>query len=240
MAYISVVIPCYNESLSIPTLFQKAQYVTSNYDIEIIFIDNGSNDGTWNIMKNLKLNNKIKCLRIEENKGYGYGIKFALKHASGKYIGWTHADLQTDLFDVILAYQKIKQAGLRKNYQNLYAIKGVRFGRKLSDVFISYGMSSIMRIFFFPWKTYEINAQPSIYHYSILSHVDKFPDDYNLDIYAYLLSFSLKFQQLRFPVLFPSRIYGKSHWNMNVLSKLVFIKNSLSFIIKMFFKFKKF
>ena len=59
MAYISVVIPCYNESLSIPTLFQKAQYVTSNYDIEIIFLDNGSNDGTWNVMKNLKLNNKI-------------------------------------------------------------------------------------------------------------------------------------------------------------------------------------
>ena len=240
MAYMSVVIPCYNESLSIPIVFQKALYITSNYDIEFIFLDNGSNDDTWNIMQDLNSKKQIKCLRIEENKGYGFGIKFALKYAKGNYIGWTHADLQTDLFDIIKAYQKIKQAELRKNNQNLYAIKGIRFGRKLSDVFISYAMSSLMRILFFPWKTYEINAQPSLYHFSILSYLDKSPDDYSFDIYAYLLSFYLKFQQLRFPVLFPSRIYGKSHWNIDVLSKLVFIRKTFSFILKMFFKFKKF
>ena len=101
MAYMSVVIPCYNESLSIPTVFQKALYITSNYDIEFIFLDNGSNDDTWKIMQDLNYKKKIKCLRIEENKGYGFGIKFALKYAKGNYIGWTHADLQTDLFDII-------------------------------------------------------------------------------------------------------------------------------------------
>ena len=50
---INLVIPCYNESLSIPTVFQKALYITSNYDIEFIFLDNGSNDDTWNIMQDL-------------------------------------------------------------------------------------------------------------------------------------------------------------------------------------------
>ena len=240
MSLISIVIPCYNESNSIPILFQKAQYITSHYDIEILLLDNGSNDNTWELMQSAELNNKIRFIRIKQNRGYGYGIKFALKYASSKYIGWTHADLQTDLFDIVIAYEKIKLESLKKNNQDLLAIKGVRYGRRLSEELISNGMSSIAKFLFFPWKTFEINAQPSIYHKSIKSHLSKFPDDYNFDIYAYLLSFRLKFKQIRFPVLFPSRTYGKSHWNINSVSKLFFIFNTLRFILKMYCKFRKF
>ena len=240
MTLISLVIPCYNESLSIPTLFRKAKYITSNYDIEIIFVDNGSKDKTWEIMQDFNLKNKIKFIRLKNNQGYGKGIKFGLEYATGSYIGWTHADLQTDLFDIMVAYENIQKENLKNNKQNLLAIKGIRYGRTFFENFISFGMSTIGRLFFFPWDIKEINAQPSIYHSSIKEYLNKSPNDYNFDIYAYLISFYLNFKHIRFPVLFPSRIYGKSHWNINPFSRFKFIINTFIFMFKIFLKFKNF
>ena len=44
-------------------------------------------------------------------------------------IGWTHADLQTDLFDIMVAYENIQKENPKNNKQNLLAIKGIRYGR---------------------------------------------------------------------------------------------------------------
>lgn len=235
MSLLSVIIPCYNESLSLQSLFRKAKYLTSYYDIELIFLDNGSSDDSWEIMQNFINLENIKCIKIPKNKGYGYGIKQGLENASSQYIGWTHADLQTDLFDLIRAYELIQNT--KKTF---LTIKGVRYARNLSENIISKGMSLISKLFFFPWNTFEINAQPSIYHKSIKSYLKNCPNDYNFDIYAYLISFYLKFDQIRFPVLFPSRRFGKSHWNINIFSKVSFILKTFLFIIKLSLKFRKF
>ena len=100
----SVIIPCYNEFDSIDLLHKKSIYITENYDVEIIFVDNGSNDGTHKKFKSYVSNKKIKFFSIKNNKGYGYGIKKSINLCNGVYVGWTHADLQTDLFDLIKAY----------------------------------------------------------------------------------------------------------------------------------------
>ena len=239
MSLVTIVIPCYNEYHSLPTLFQKARYITSNYDIEFIFVDNGSLDKTWRFMKKEKKNDKIKLLRITKNNGYGYGIKFALNHINSSYFGWTHADLQTDLFDLIKVFEIIVENN-KENNNNLLCIKGIRYGRKFSEKLTSFFMSLITKTFFFPWATFEINAQPSIYHSSLKPYLKKSPNDYNFDVYAYLLSFFLNFEQRRFPVLFPTRIHGKSHWNINFFYKIKFISNTFLFIIEMFIKIKIF
>ena len=48
----------------------------------------------------------VKLLRIKKNIGYGHGIMEGVRYASGDIISWTHADLQTDLIDILEA-QKI-------------------------------------------------------------------------------------------------------------------------------------
>ena len=75
MYLISVVIPCYNEVDSIDILHQKALYITNNYNIEIILLNNGSNDGTVEKLNNLEKNKNIKIINLATNKGYGFGIK---------------------------------------------------------------------------------------------------------------------------------------------------------------------
>ena len=99
---LSLVIPCYNESESLPTLIEQCQTIISeNENIEVILVDNGSSDSTPEILRPLeKHNTSLRSTRVEQNIGYGNGILAGLKVAQGEILGWTHADLQTDPTDV--------------------------------------------------------------------------------------------------------------------------------------------
>ena len=76
-------------------------------------------------------NRLIRFLRIEKNLGYGHGILEGLKIAEGDYIGWTHADLQTDPSDALIALN------LLNHFEEKVFLKGSRMGRKIFDKFFS-------------------------------------------------------------------------------------------------------
>ena len=75
-------------------------------------MNNGSTDNTKSQILNIIKKNNRKNILIKlvdlKNKGYGGGIYEGLKLASGKYIGWSHADLQTPLSDYYKIYKLIK------------------------------------------------------------------------------------------------------------------------------------
>ena len=73
-------------------------------------------------------------------------------------------------------------------------------------------------------STYEICAQPSIFHKSIEDEIQKAPNGYDFDLYVFITALINGFVPLRFPVLFPRRTHGSSHWNINIISKLIFIR----------------
>lgn len=78
MYSISIIIPCYNEVKNIElflTSFQNLK-LTEKYDLEFIFIDDGSNDDTWDIIKNSK--NKFKLNIKGEKKLFNQGKDLAI------------------------------------------------------------------------------------------------------------------------------------------------------------------
>ena len=109
MILLSIIIPCFNESKSLPILVKNFANKLKRNDIELIIIDNGSKDSTNKILSNLKKKYVfLKSIKIKNNIGYGNGILQGLKKAKGEYLSWTHADLQTDPYDVILGFEKYK------------------------------------------------------------------------------------------------------------------------------------
>ena len=95
---LSLVVPCYNEEENVQA-FQEATmqaFVDCDYDYEIIFVDDGSNDKTMFQLR--KLFNEQKCpvkvVSFSRNFGKESAIYAGLKHASGEYVTLIDADLQ--------------------------------------------------------------------------------------------------------------------------------------------------
>lgn len=220
---ISLIIPCYNESKNLPSLFERCRQLDSDV-FEVIIVNNGSTDDTSNVISHL-LNHQypfIKSIKVEVNQGYGHGILCGLKSSTGNIIGWTHADLQTDPLDAKQVQNLANQYG-----ENAF-IKGQRYGRPISDVLFTVGMSffeSILLKKFF----WDINAQPTFFPRSFFEQWESPPNDFSLDLFAYYQAKRNSLKVIRFPVFFGKRLYGQSHWNIDLRSKWKFIKRTIEF-----------
>jgi len=196
-----------------------------NDDIEIIIVDNGSIDDTFKELNKSDIPKNIMPIRIDKNIGYGNGIMSGLNRANGDVLSWTHADLQTDLSDIIRGYTIHKKELLNKTC----VIKGERKKRNLFDAFFTFLMGLYCSILLGKWL-YDINAQPKIFHRSFLEKFEKAPLDFSLDLYV-LYFFSLnKINIKSIPVFFNKRQYGVSKGGGTLKGKFKLIKRTLSYI----------
>jgi dolichol-phosphate mannosyltransferase len=95
---ISVVIPVYNEEENIPLVHGKIRKVSeklSNYDWEIIFVDDGSEDNSLEILENLcKQNANVKFIQFSRNFGKETALSAGLDKTHGDAVFMIDADLQ--------------------------------------------------------------------------------------------------------------------------------------------------
>lgn len=226
---LSIIIPCYNEEKNLPVLLKKLATVIKRNDIEVILVDNGSTDNSKSILDSLLPDYPFaSTIRVNVNQGYGYGILTGLKIAQGQFIGWTHADLQTDPHDVIKALDIIEHSD---NPDKLF-IKGNRKGRNLFDVFFTLGMSFFETFLLRQWL-WDINAQPNIFPKKFFQSWQDPPFDFSLDLYALYQAKKNGLSIVRIKVMFPPRIHGTSSWNTGLKGKLKFIKRTLDFSFKL-------
>ena len=219
---LSIVVPCYNEAKNIPLLLKRFSEVILRDDIEVVMVDNGSTDNSAEVLESLLHDYTFaRSVHVKANRGYGYGIIQGLRTCSGDFIGWTHADMQTDPADLLKALEIIE-----KNHDNVKIfVKGKRKGRPLSDQFFTNGMS-IFETFYLKEKLYDINAQPNVFSREFFETWKNPPNDFALDLYALYMAGKAGLNLKRFDVIFPKRVHGKSHWNNGLLSKWKFIKKS--------------
>ena len=229
MINFSVIIPCFNEEKNLPILIERFEKIIKTNDIELLLVENGSTDNSKKVLEKLLENHKFaRKIDVPINKGYGYGIKKGLEEAKGKYIGFTHADLQTDPKDILKAIEIIKN----NEFNNNIFIKGKRKGRPLFDNLFTFGMS-IFETILLRQKLWDINAQPTFFHIDFYKTLKHLPNDFSLDLYLLYSAKINKNNIFRFKVLFPRRINGVSSWNNGIKSKLKFIKRTITYSFKL-------
>lgn len=224
----SLIIPCYNESKSIPQLLDKCLPLIGKGDIEVILVDNGSTDNTPEVLETLLPRYKgCRSIHVELNQGYGFGITSGLGAAKGDILGWTHADLQTDPIDILKGIELIEQFGTQ------IMAKGQRFGRPLSDTLFTAGMSLFESILF-KKAFWDINAQPNLFPRAFYETWSKnAPKDFSLDLFVYFMAQKEGLTIKRFPVKFGKRVFGTSHWNIDWKAKKKFIMRTIQFSLEL-------
>ncbi|MCB0365195.1 MAG: glycosyltransferase family 2 protein [Bdellovibrionaceae bacterium] len=97
MSVLSLVLPCHNEQEAIPVVLDKLLRDRSRIieeagltDLEIIVVDDGSTDGSADLLR--KLEPEIRFIRLEENQGYGRALKTGFTAARGQLLGFYDLD----------------------------------------------------------------------------------------------------------------------------------------------------
>jgi len=221
---LSIIIPCYNESKSIQKLINNCNDFIQP-DIEIIFVDNGSTDNTYKTLINYNLPTNFKIIRVENNIGYGNGIIKGLENSIGEAVSWTHADLQTDIGDVIRGYNQYKKEIIEKKC----LVKGERKKRNLFDSFFTFCMGLYCTLILRIWL-FDINAQPKIFHRNFLKKFKNPPLDFSLDLFLVYWFKSNKIKINTFPVSFKKREFGEAKGGGTFYGKLKLIKRTFKYI----------
>jgi len=111
---ISVIVPLYNEVESLPELNAWIESVmkAGSFSYEVWFIDDGSNDGSWNwIDKQSKINPSVRGIRFRRNYGKSAALHTGFKEANGDVVITMDADLQDSPDEIPALYKMIKEEG---------------------------------------------------------------------------------------------------------------------------------
>jgi len=100
--FLSIIIPAFNEATRIPDTLRKinAYLLKQDFASEIVVIENGSTDGTYQIVNEMQA--EINCLTVlhEDRRGKGWAVQQGMYHAKGDYRFICDADLSMPIEEV--------------------------------------------------------------------------------------------------------------------------------------------
>jgi dolichol-phosphate hexosyltransferase len=96
---LSILMPVYNEHASVANAVKQALDVRYPCEIELVVVDDGSRDGTADVLRGLD-DPRLRVFSHERNRGKGAAIRTAAEQASGDYMVILDADLEYDPQDI--------------------------------------------------------------------------------------------------------------------------------------------
>lgn len=128
---LTIAIPLFNEDESLPPLMQWIESVMqkNNYSYEVIFVDDGSTDNSWEVIQQLRTKNEsIKGLRFQRNYGKSAALNEAFKAAKGDVVITMDADMQDSPDEI----PELRRMILEQNFDIVSGWKKKRFDNKLT------------------------------------------------------------------------------------------------------------
>ncbi|MFQ6613442.1 MAG: glycosyltransferase family 2 protein, partial [Fidelibacterota bacterium] len=205
MRTISVVIPVLNEEGSLPELIRQLKAVLSNFtrDWELIFIDDGSTDGSLSLLTEAaRENDRIKVVQFHRNYGKSAALNEGFHRAQYEYVVTMDADLQDDPSEIPNLVKKLEEgfdlvSGWKVNRQDPW-----------SKTIPSKIWNTMVR-----WVTgvriHDFNCGLKLYRSAVIKSLDIYGGRHR---YIPALAGQRKFKVGEIPVKHNPRIHGKTKY----------------------------
>jgi glycosyltransferase involved in cell wall biosynthesis len=200
---LSFVIPVYNEDQSLKQLYSEIIENTGNRKYEIIFVDDGSTDRSFDIMQELAKEDKnVKIIRFRKNFGKAAGLQSGFDAITGDIIFTMDADLQDDASEIPNFIKKLEEGydlvtGWKKKRKDPISKTGP------SKLFNSIVSSS------FGFKLHDFNCGFKAYRREVIEELDIYGEMHR---YIPALAHAKGFKVAEIPVHHRSRKFGKSKY----------------------------
>jgi glycosyltransferase involved in cell wall biosynthesis len=112
---ISIVIPLYNEDESLPELHDWIKRVmeANNFSYEVIFVDDGSTDRSWEVIQEIsKTNQHVRGIKFRRNYGKSAGLNVGFEATKGDIVITMDADLQDSPDEIPVLFKRMKEEKL--------------------------------------------------------------------------------------------------------------------------------
>ncbi len=167
---ISIVIPLFNEEESLPELVEWIERVCkeNKYSHEVIMIDDGSTDNSWNVVKELsKKHSAIRGIRFQRNYGKSPALYMGFKAAEGNVVITMDADLQDSPDEIPGLYKMIVEDG----YDLVSGWKKVRYDNALTKNLPSKLYNAVNRRFS-GLKLHDMNCGLKAYKRKVIKSIE--------------------------------------------------------------------
>ncbi len=205
---ISIVIPAYNEEENIPVLYEKLKKVLDSLgkDYEIIFVDDGSEDRTPEVLKEIaEKDKKVKVIRFRRNYGQTAAMYAGFEHARGDVIITMDADLQNDPEDIPRLLEKVEEgydivSGWRKDRKDPF------LSRKLPSKIANWIISKVTGV-----ELHDYGCTLKAYRAEIAKRYRLYGDMHRF-LPALAKRFGARITEI--PVRHHPRLYGRSKYGI--------------------------
>lgn len=143
---VSIVVPVYNEIEVIDTCYRRLTDVMESlreYDYELIFVDDGSLDGSWDKLMDIQSRDpRLKVIKFSRNFGHQIAITAGIDHAKGAAVVVIDADLQDPPEVIVEMIAKWEQG-----YDVVYGVRKKRDGENWLKLFTAAAFYRVLRRF---------------------------------------------------------------------------------------------
>jgi glycosyltransferase involved in cell wall biosynthesis len=205
----SVVIPLLDEEESLPELslmLESELRKIAGSKWEVIFIDDGSKDKSFEVIKEINARNKrFKCIRFRRNYGKSAALAVGFRQARGKYVATMDADLQDDPKELENLLNKIKEG-----YDLVSGWKKKRYdpiSKTLPSKFFNFVTSIASGV-----KLHDFNCGLKLYRREVIKTVNVYGEMHR---YIPALAHWEGFKVTELPVSHHPRQYGKTKFGLS-------------------------
>ena len=222
---ISIVIPIYNERESIEKLYDNLNQALSEMDLkyEVLLIDDGSIDGTFNELLKVHSKNKLfKIIRFRKNFGQTSAISAGFNYAEGEIVVTLDADLQNDPRDIPLLLDKLNEgydivSGWRKNRKD----KAVT--RRFPSIVANKLISRLTGV-----RLHDYGCTLKAYRKEVVKNINLYGEMHR---YIPAIASWMGVKVAEIPVTHHSRKYGKSKYGISRTIKVILDIITVKFLL---------